>query len=82
MESKKGLSEVQEILIQLLKEAGLDKTWIIVILLMLKDDERGQKDLLIYLHDMKPTEEEITNKWVMGYIEAHPELNQQTKNKE
>lgn len=67
------LSEIQEVCIQLLKESGADKTMIITIMLMLKDDRKVQGQLAIWLYDNRPTAEEVSEIWVRNYIRAHPQ---------
>lgn len=67
------LSETQEVCIQLLKECGANKTMIIAIMLMLKDDIRAQRGLAIWLYDNRPTAEEVSEIWVRNYIRAHPQ---------
>ena len=73
MESKKKLSKIQEILIQLLKQAGMDETGIIGTLLLIKDDEEAQIDLARYLHFGHATEDQVMNVWVKNYLIAHPQ---------
>ena len=67
------LSEVQQILLELLKIASLDQTSIITIMLLLKDDEEAMKDLVGFLHYDKATKDEVMNVWLRNYLRAHPQ---------
>ena len=67
------LSEVQQILLELLKVASLDQTSIITIMLLLKDDEEAMKDLVGFLHYDKATKDEVMNVWLRNYLRAHPQ---------
>lgn len=73
MESTKKLSEIQEILIQLLKQVGMDETGIIGTLLLIKDDVEAQYDLARYLHFGHATEDQVMNVWVKNYLISHPQ---------
>ena len=68
-----ALSEDQRMLAYLLQESGADKTMIITIVLMLKDDQKAMDDLILWLYDNRPTAEEVTEIWVRNYIRAHPQ---------
>lgn len=57
----------------LLQESGADKTMIITIVLMLKDDQKAMDDLILWLYDNRPTAEEVSEIWVRNYIRAHPQ---------
>ena len=67
------LSEVQQILLQLLKQADMEQTGIITIMLLLKDDEEAMWDLAGYLHYDKATKDEVMNVWIPNYLRAHPQ---------
>lgn len=73
MESEKGLTEEQDVLLQLLMDTGLDETLIIAIMLLLKDDTGAMMGLSQYIYDNRPTTGEIMKNWVMGYLRAHPQ---------
>lgn len=68
-----ALSEDQRMLAYLLQESGADKTMIITIVLMLKDDQKAMDDLILWLYDNRPTAEEVSEIWVRNYIRAHPQ---------
>lgn len=53
------LSEVQEILLQLLRDSEVPQTDAIGIMLMLKDDEDTMRGMAIWIHDNKPNDTEI-----------------------
>ena len=53
------LSEVQEILLQLLRDSEVPQTDAIGIMLMLKDDEDTMRGMAIWIHENKPNDTEI-----------------------
>lgn len=67
------LTEIQEALLHLLKNIGMDKTNIITIMLMLKDDEEAMIMLSGTILKRNLTPEEVMQNWVRNYIIAHPQ---------
>jgi len=53
------LSDVQEILLQLLRDSEVPQADAIGIMLMLKDDEDTMREMAIWIHDNKPNDTEI-----------------------
>ena len=53
------LSEAQEILLQLLKDADIPQTDAIGIMLMLREDEDTMWQMAIWIYDNKPNNTEI-----------------------
>ena len=76
------LSEVQEILLQLLKQVGMEATGIITIMLLLKEDEESMWDLAGYLYYDKATENQVLNIWLRNYLLEHPQNQKGQQKKE
>lgn len=55
------MSNLEKAIIQILKKLNLDKESVIVIMLQLKGNKRGQNSLMKYLRDSNPNDLTQTN---------------------
>ena len=55
----KGLTELQKVLLTLLKNSKVDKDNTIGIMITLKNQEEIMKDMAIWIYENNPTEQEI-----------------------
>ena len=55
----KGLTELQKVLVTLLKNSKVDKDNTIGIMITLKNQEEIMKDMAIWIYENNPTEQEI-----------------------
>ena len=73
MEKKsQQLSQIQEVLLQLLKKQGVPQTDMIGVMLMLWDDNSGMADLAEYILNKEPSDTEIMI-WTGKYVKENRE---------
>ena len=81
-EGGKGLTRLQSGLLGMLVNSGMDIPMQNAIMLLLKEDAKGQCELILWIHDNRATSEDIANKWLPKYLTEHKEeIEQMTKPK-
>lgn len=68
------LSEVQKVLLQLLRDSEIPLTDAIGIMLMLKDDEDTMREMAIWIYDNKPNDTEIME-WFGTFLKTERGFN-------
>jgi len=75
----KDLSMIQMLLIDLLKKSEVDIEVAKVIMLTLKEDEFSMEELILWISDNKPTEQQIMKDWIEPYLSKNShETNKKT----